>query len=55
MEDTKLVVFKFLFLFVCMLLFFLLVFSFLNYFIGKTLFNSSLPIPKYLPDGNFRN
>ena len=30
MEDTRLVVFKFLFLFLCVLLFFLLVFSFLT-------------------------
>ena len=36
--------------FLCVLLFFLLVFFFF-----RTLFNRSLPIQKYLSDGNFRN
>ena len=59
MEDTRLVVFKFLFLFLCVLLFFLLVFSFFrglsNISSVKAIFRKSLLIQKYLSDGNFRN
>ena len=59
MEDTGLVEFKFLFLFLCVLLFFLLVSFFFrglsHCFIGKIFFHRSLPIQKYLPDGNFHN
>ena len=55
MEGTRLVVFKFLFLFLCVLLFFLLVFSFFRELSNIYFFRGSLPIQKYLSDGNFRN
>ena len=57
MEDTRVIVFKFLFLFLCVLLLFLpVVFqrAFYN-FIGKICFHRSLLIQKYLSDGNFSN
>ena len=43
---------------VCVVVFLLSIFLFQNgfyYFIGKMFFNRSLPIQKYLSDGNFRN
>ena len=48
MEDTRLVVFKFLFLFLSVFL------KAFYYFIGKIFFRRSLPIQKYFSDGNFR-
>ena len=48
MEDTRLVVFKFLFLFLSVFL------KAFYYFIGKIFFRRSLPIQEYLSDGNFR-
>ena len=60
MEDTSLVALKFLFLFLCVFLFSLLAFSFFRRLsiisiIGKIFFCRSLPTPKYLSQGNFRN
>ena len=49
MEDTRLVVFKFLFLFLSVFL------KAFYYFIGKIFFRRSLPIQKYFSDGNFCN
>ena len=43
---------------VCVVVFLTSIFLFQNafyYFIGKIFFNRSLPIQKYLSDGNFRN
>ena len=56
MKDMRF--FKFLFLFLCVLLLFLLVFSFfkgLSFISSVRYFRRSLYIQKYLSDGNFRN
>ena len=49
MEDTRLIVFKFFFLFLCVFQ------RAFYYFIGKIFLHRSLPIKKCLSDGNFRN
>ena len=58
MEDTRLIIFQFLFFVSVCMLFFLLVFSFFRgLFIISSgdIFRRNLPIQRYLSNGNFHN
>ena len=58
-DTTKLVVFEFFFLFLCLWLFFLLVFSFFRGIsiisLVKYFLVEAYPLKRYLSDGNIRN